>query len=140
MDIVIVSFWFLYRSLQVLPPLKDYFKAIEVLKVSNLQWTVFLNGIFLDYFGPPEMKSYLKPNVFVIDLVNRIAAIPGDGNIPVTLTYSLDLAKFVVAALDLEEWPEESRVVGDEVTWNGFVALIEEITGTYTHRSISNCT
>lgn len=120
-----------YRSLQALPPLKVYFKAIEVLKQSNLQWTVFLNGILLDYFGPPGMKSYLKPNVFVIDLANRVAAIPGDGNTPVTLTYSFDLARFVVAALDLEEWPEESRVVGDEVTWNEFVALAEEITGIY---------
>ena len=129
--IVIDPVWFLYRSLQVLPPLKDYFKAIEVLKQSNLQWTVFLNGIFLDYFGPPGMKSYLKPNVFVIDLANRVAAIPGDGNTPVTWTYSFDLARFVVAALDLEEWPEESRVVGDEVTWNEFVALAEEITGIY---------
>ncbi|EAW24540.1 NmrA-like family protein [Aspergillus fischeri NRRL 181] len=117
------------EALQVLPQLKDYFNAIELLKESGLQWTVFLNGIFLDYFGPPELKSHLKPNVFVLDMKNRVAAIPGNGNVPVSFTYSYDLARFVVAALDLEEWQEESRVVGDTLTWHEFVALAEEIRG-----------
>ncbi|KAJ0415262.1 hypothetical protein BJY00DRAFT_318023 [Aspergillus carlsbadensis] len=111
------------------PQLKDYFAAIETLKVSNLEWTVFHNGIFLDYFGGPGMKSYLKPNVFAIDIANKVAAIPGTGDVPVTFTYTFDLARFVVAALDLEEWNEESRVVGDAVTWNEFVGLAEEVTG-----------
>ncbi|KAF4211863.1 hypothetical protein CNMCM8980_000641 [Aspergillus fumigatiaffinis] len=119
--------------LQVLPQLKDYFKAIELLKEADLQWTVFLNGIFLDYFGPPELKSHLKPNVFVLDMKNHVAAIPGDGNAPVTFTYSYDLARFVVAALDLEEWQEESRVAGDTLTWHEFVAIAEEICGQYLH-------
>jgi nucleoside-diphosphate-sugar epimerase len=118
-----------FRALQVLPQLKDYFAAIETLEGSNLEWTVFHNGIFLDYFGGPSMKSYLKPNVFVIDIANRIAAIPGTGDVPVTFTYTFDLARFVVAALDLEKWEEESRVVGDAVTWHEFVKLAEEITG-----------
>ncbi|PYI05406.1 NAD(P)-binding protein [Aspergillus sclerotiicarbonarius CBS 121057] len=118
------------RSLKVLPQLKDYFKAIEVLRASRLQWTIFVNGIFLDYFGPSTLRSYLKPNVFVLDLVSHVAAIPGDGNVPVTFTYTFDLARFVVAALDLEDWPEESRVVGDELTWNEFVGLAESIQGT----------
>ncbi|CEL02563.1 Putative NmrA-like family protein [Aspergillus calidoustus] len=116
-------------ALQVLPQLKDYFAAIETLEASNLEWTVFHNGIFLDYFGGPSMKSYLKPNVFVIDIANRIAAIPGTGNVPVAFTYTFDLARFVVAALDLEKWEEESRVVGDAVTWHEFVKLAEETTG-----------
>lgn len=112
-----------------MPLLKDYFKAIEVLKQSNLEWTIFLNGIFLDYFGGPDMKTYLKPNIFVIDLANKVAAVPGDGNVPVTFTYTFDLARFVVAALDVEKWPQESRVIGDELTWNEFVRLAEEVQG-----------
>ncbi|KAI9930259.1 hypothetical protein MW887_012072 [Aspergillus wentii] len=113
------------EALQHLPQLEDYFNAIELLKASNLEWTVFLNGIFLDYFIPPSMPSYLKPNVFVIDMAHKVAAIPGDGSVPVTFTYTFDLARFVVAALDLEHWPEESRVIGDEMSWNEFVALAE---------------
>lgn len=94
-----------------------------------MQWTVFVNGIFLDYFGPPEMISYLKPNVFVVDLANNVAGIPGDGNTPVTFTYTFDLAKYVLAILSLGEWPEESRVIGDEMTWKEFVALAEDFKG-----------
>ncbi|KAL3494695.1 hypothetical protein BJX62DRAFT_26319 [Aspergillus germanicus] len=116
-------------ALAVLPQLKDYYAAVETLKASDLEWTIFHNGIFLDYFGGPGMKSYLKPNVFAIDIANRVAAIPGTGDVPVTFTYTSDLARFVVAALDLEAWSEESRIVGDEVTWNEFVGLAEEVTG-----------
>ena len=115
--------------MKVLPQLKDYFKAIEVLRASRLEWTIFVNGIFLDYFGSPALRSYLKPNVFVLDLANHVAAIPGDGNVPVTFTYTFDLARFMVAALDLPGWPEESRVVGDELTWNEFVDLAESVLG-----------
>ncbi|KAL4745773.1 hypothetical protein BDW72DRAFT_211012 [Aspergillus terricola var. indicus] len=77
------------------------------------------------------LKSYLRPNVFVIDITNRVAAIPGDGNAPVTLTYSFDLARLVVQSLNLKdgEWDEESRVVGDEISWNEFVSLAEEMLG-----------
>ncbi|KAL2803272.1 hypothetical protein BJX63DRAFT_440229 [Aspergillus granulosus] len=117
------------ESLRVLPQLKDYFAAIETLRKSDLEWTIFHNGIFLDYFGGPAMKSYLKPNVFVIDIANKVAAIPGTGDVPVTFTYTFDLARFVVAALDLDYWEEECRVVGDEVTWTEFVGLVEEVTG-----------
>ncbi|PLB48916.1 NAD(P)-binding protein [Aspergillus steynii IBT 23096] len=116
-------------AVEVLPPLKDHFLALDELRESGLEWTLFNNGIFLDYFGPSTMKSNLKPNVFVIDVANKVAAIPGDGNSPVTFTYTYDLARFIVAALDLEKWEEESRVVGDELTWNQFVALAEACRG-----------
>ncbi|KAL4812293.1 hypothetical protein BDW67DRAFT_170306 [Aspergillus spinulosporus] len=121
------------EAVKDLPQLRDYFAAIETLRQSNLEFTVFHNGIFLDYFISPKttLKSYLRPNVFVIDIANKIAAIPGDGNAPVTLTYSFDLARFVVQSLDLKDgkWHEESRVVGDEISWNEFVGLAEEMLG-----------
>ena len=119
----------LSKFITALPPLKYYFEAIDILKASELEWTVFLNGVFLDYYGMPHIKTYLAPNVFAIDMVNKVAAIPGDGNTPVTFTRSMDLAKFVVAALDLPSWEEESRVVGDEVTFNRFVDMAEEVCG-----------
>ncbi|KAI9042144.1 NAD(P)-binding protein [Aspergillus affinis] len=116
-------------AVEVLPQLKDHFLALDQLRESSLEWTIFYNSIFLDYFSTPAMKTNLKPNVFVIDIANKIAVIPGDGNTPVTFTYTYDLARFIVAALDLEKWEEESRVVGDELTWNQFVALAEESRG-----------
>ncbi|CAG7950479.1 unnamed protein product [Penicillium olsonii] len=116
-------------ALGSLPQLKDYFAAMDALRESGLEWTVFHNGIFLDYFGTSAMKSYLKPNVFVIDIENKAAAIPGDGNVLVSFIYTFDLARYIVAALDLEKWDEETRVAGDEMTWNKFLALAEKYRG-----------
>lgn len=48
---------------------------------------------------------------------------------PVTFTYTFDVARYVVAALDLAAWPEESCVAGDTLTWNEFLALAEEARG-----------
>ncbi|KNG88861.1 hypothetical protein ANOM_003682 [Aspergillus nomiae NRRL 13137] len=117
------------EALEVLPQLKVYFDGLEALRHSGLEWTVFHIGMFMDYFATPALKSYLKPHVAAFDLENKVAAIPGDGNVPVTLTYSFDMARFVVASLDLEHWEEESRVVGDEITWNEFLALAEDARG-----------
>ncbi|KAL5333198.1 NAD(P)-binding protein [Aspergillus crustosus] len=125
-----VALLFLTRTSQateLLPQLRDYNKAITQLRQSGLEWTILHNGIFLDYFDSPALKSYLKPNVFVIDIANKVAAIPGDGDSPVTFTYSFDLAKFVVASLDLDHWEEESRVLGDEMGWNELVCSKFEI-------------
>lgn len=46
-----------------------------------------------------------------------------------SLTYSLDLARFVVASLVLEKWGEETHAVDDETIWNGYVALAERYHG-----------
>jgi nucleoside-diphosphate-sugar epimerase len=116
-------------AIDILPPLEHYFDAITVLRTSGLIWAEVHNGIFLDYFGMPKVKTHLSPNVIAIDLAHNMAAIPGDGNIPVTFTYTFDLARFLVAALDLETWPETMKVVGDTVTWNEFVKLAEEAKG-----------
>ena len=64
-------------------------------------------------------------------MAHNAAGIPGDGNQPVTFTYTLDVARFVSAALDLEAWPatRELRIVGDEVTFNELVAIAEEVKG-----------
>lgn len=117
--------------------LTDYFKAIGELKKSGLQWTVVNNGCFLDYWGQPHIKSFLRPSPFGIDIANREAAIPGDGNTPFSLTYSFDMAKYVVALQDLDEWPEVSRFAGDIITWNEFLSLAEEVTGMPTHLKLA---
>ncbi|KAL4874546.1 NAD(P)-binding protein [Aspergillus karnatakaensis] len=115
--------------IETFPALHDYFHAIEELKKSTLQWTIFMNGYFMDYLAPGKIKSYLRPLPSVIDIDNKMAAIPGNGNVPITFTYSFDAARFVVGSLDLEDWPEESRMAGDILTWNNLILLAEEISG-----------
>ncbi|EOO01018.1 putative -like family protein [Phaeoacremonium minimum UCRPA7] len=120
---------YLANSIEDLPVMVDYFGAFDELKKSGLEWTAFQNGTFLDYWAMPHIKTFLKPMWMGIDIPSRVAAIPGDGNARITLTYSYDAANFLVALLDLEKWPERSRFAGDVVTWNEFLKLAEEVTG-----------
>ncbi|ETS78372.1 hypothetical protein PFICI_10434 [Pestalotiopsis fici W106-1] len=117
-------------GVDILPPLQDYFDCLDELAKAELEWSVVLNGIFLDYFSAPPIKSYLAPNAFVIAIANNAAAIPGTGDEMVTFTHTFDVARFLVAALDLDKWPKELRISGDEMTFKDFVKLAEEFKGT----------
>lgn len=102
-------------------------RALEASK--GLEWTLFYTGFFMDYFGMPSLPSYLTPLVVLIDIPGNMAAIPGDGNKPVTFTHTSDVGKFVAASVDLEEWDHVSVVIGDKMTMNEAVKLAEEAKG-----------
>jgi hypothetical protein len=105
----------------------DFVKALEA---TSLEHTSVLNGYFLDYFVAPKVKSYMAPAAVVLDIANNSAAIPGSGNVPVVLTHSSDVARFVVALMKQPRWEKDSYVIGDKVTWNEFLRLAEEAKGT----------
>lgn len=109
--------------------MQDYFDCLDELAKTELEWSIVLNGIFLDYFSAPPVKSYLAPNAFVIDMTNNVAAIPGTGDEMVTFTHTFDVARFLVAALDLDKWPRELRISGDVMTFKEFVKMAEEFKG-----------
>lgn len=77
----------------------------------------------------PNVRTHLKPLAYVVDIPNRRAIIPGDGNNVFTFTYSYDMAKFIAKLLGTEEWPEFAYMGGDELTLNELVKMGEEITG-----------
>jgi hypothetical protein len=116
------------RSLRIAP---NVFReqSVEVLKKTNLEWTQFNNGLFLDYYGMPHIESYLDPLVVFVDIAHRTAAIPGNGDELINLTYTKDLAKFVVAALSLEKWEKVMRVYSEQTSIKQIVQLAEETTG-----------
>ncbi|KAL6809366.1 hypothetical protein GGI42DRAFT_340498 [Trichoderma sp. SZMC 28013] len=104
--------------------------SIEQLRESNLEWTRFYNGYFLDYYGMPYIDTHISEQVtFIFDIANKAAVIPGTGNDLVSFTYTRDVASFVVKALDLPTWEEEMFCYGDKVTLNQFLGLAEEATG-----------
>lgn len=96
---------------------------------SDLEWTVFHTGFFMDYFGMPKLPSYLAPLVLLIDMPGNAATIPGDGNTPVTFTHTSDVGKFVAASVDLESWDRVSVIIGDKMTINEAVKLAEAAKG-----------
>lgn len=83
--------------------------------------------MFLDYYDP---QGDYQPLAFFVDITHNCAAIPGDGNTPIVFTHTSDVAKFVVASLELDQWPGESYVIGDKVTLTEFVELAETAKGT----------
>ncbi|EEU35743.1 uncharacterized protein NECHADRAFT_44399 [Fusarium vanettenii 77-13-4] len=110
-----------------MPWLKYKLAAIDQLKSTNLEWTYFTVGYFLDYYGMPHVKTHLPTFLVAVDVANKIARIPGTGNDPVTFTYTYDVARFVAVALDMKKWEEETIVAGDKATWNEFLKLAQEI-------------
>ncbi|PON21559.1 hypothetical protein TGAM01_v209589 [Trichoderma gamsii] len=113
-----------------LPQHQVRFASMEQLRQTDLEWTRFHVGYFLDYYGMPHIETHLPaPFAFVLDIPNKVAAIPGSGNDVFSLTYTRDVAQFVVKALDLPKWEEETFCYGDKVTWNQVLKLAEEATG-----------
>ncbi|KAJ9614099.1 hypothetical protein H2200_002235 [Cladophialophora chaetospira] len=112
-----------------LPQHEFRLSVIAELKKTDLDWTRIHNGYFLDYFGIPHIESHMTPVAFGVDMANKAAAIPGTGNDVLAFTYTKDVAKFVVAALDLPKWDEALYCYGDKTTWNEFLSIAEEVRG-----------
>lgn len=89
----------------------------------------------MDYFGMPNLPSYLTPFVVLMDMVGNAAAIPGDGTRPVTFTHTSDVGKFVAASIDLKAWEHVSVIIGDKMTMNEAVQLAEEAKGELERRT-----
>ena len=79
----------------------------------------------------PHVETYLTPLAFAIDIPNRTAAIPGSGDDTISLTYTKDMGKFVVAALSLDKWDEALHCYSDFTTLNQILQYAEEATGTH---------
>lgn len=128
-----------YRLLDIDPTTQWWLDAVDCLKRTKLQYTRFAPGFFMDYWGMPHVKTNLKPFTFGIDMADCQAAIPGDGNSPLSLTYSRDHAKFVVRTLELDEWSEFSVGVGDDLSFNEMLRLAEESRGNLAVINLVQC-
>lgn len=121
------------RVLNFDPTVQRWIDAASLLKGSPLQYTRFSNGFFMDYWGMPHAKTHLSPFPWAIDVFNKTAALPGDGEAIISLTHTVDLARFVVKMLEVDEWPEFSIVVGEDITFNDFLRLVERVRGECGH-------
>ncbi|CAI0649434.1 unnamed protein product [Colletotrichum noveboracense] len=136
----VANVWGITYTPECSPLQREKFKRCK-LEASSLEWTCFLTGFLSDYFVMPRGKSYMTPLVVLVDMVHNVAAIPGSGSVPVVLTCSFDIPKFVIRALALDHWEKEMYIIGDKMTLNEVVALAEEVKGTkfsVTHDSMDN--
>ncbi|BCR97538.1 uncharacterized protein AKAW2_30857S [Aspergillus luchuensis] len=109
---------------------KSKAEALEELAKTSLMHTAVYNGMFMDFYGSPLLKSNVGSFPMFVDIANNMAAKPGSGDQAVVLTRVLDIARFVVRILDLAVWPNESYIIGDRVTLHDFVNMAEEARGT----------
>ncbi|TQN65127.1 Oxidoreductase BOA1 [Colletotrichum shisoi] len=98
-------------------------------KTTTLEHSSWYIGLFADYYVSPPLKSHLRIMPVVVDTANNAAAIPAPGDAPIVFTYSIDVAKFVVASLSLPKWRKESHLYNDKLTWNELVRTVESIKG-----------
>ncbi|KAF4781914.1 hypothetical protein HER10_EVM0005047 [Colletotrichum scovillei] len=115
--------------LSLLPHGFQHIASYRELEKSRLEWTAFNCGWFLDYYAMPHIETYIPQTTFVVDMANRRASIPGDGKQKMTFTYTKDVARFVVEALDLATWEHDTYLIGDEMTWEEFIGIAEEARG-----------
>lgn len=104
-------------------------RAAKALAESGLTFTRVAIGMFMDYFGLPNIPSHLRPFNWALNIPSRSAAIPGTGNEKFSSLYTKDLARFLDRLIDEPEWQEWSIISGADTSLNELVALAEKITG-----------
>jgi hypothetical protein len=81
----------------------------------------------------PYVETNMDPFTWAMDIYGRRAAIPGDGEQLISLTHTVDLARYVVKLLEVAEdggqWDEWSIVVGEDISFNEILELAEKVRG-----------
>jgi uncharacterized protein YbjT (DUF2867 family) len=104
--------------------------VIEAVRKSGLEYTLFENGMFMNYLACGTAGiGHLRPLNFLFDVENCKATIPGDGSRQIVITRVEDVAQFVAESLSLERWPEHSEMRGDRKSLKEILALAEAVRG-----------
>ncbi|EWY85942.1 hypothetical protein FOYG_10609 [Fusarium oxysporum NRRL 32931] len=103
--------------------------VMDFLKTTDLEYSAWYTGFFIDYYVSPPLTSPLDHWTVFIDLANRTAALPGSGDVPVAMSYTMDVAKFVAGSLSLPRWERETLIYNDKLTMNQYVQVVEEVRG-----------
>ncbi|KAJ4308298.1 hypothetical protein N0V84_012175 [Fusarium piperis] len=111
----------------IAPNVQWFLDAIDALKETDLEYTRLLLGYFIDFYGMPHVKTHLFPFKYALDVEAKEATLSGTGDEPVSMIYSVDFAKLVVAALDLEVWKETYSVIGETTTFNKMLRKAEQL-------------
>jgi len=97
-------------------------EVFEYLQQSGLEYTLVLNGAFMDNVGTPYMPQF--------DLEHQTFQYWGDGETPLDFTTTDDTAKYVAEAVtDLDLANTALEVAGDVLTAKQLKAVYEEETG-----------
>ncbi|KAF7558186.1 hypothetical protein G7Z17_g127 [Cylindrodendrum hubeiense] len=115
----------------VLPYPDKKFHAVgrRELEKTSLEFSYIYPGMFMDYFGMPNITTHLRELFVVIDPTNGVAYVPGDGNTKLAMSFTKDVAKYTALALELDKWPRVMTTVSSSMTLNEIIALTEKNLG-----------
>lgn len=101
----------------------------DAVRGSGIEYTLYDTGFWMNMLavGTPGADGVVYKPIF--DVENLTASIPGDGSAYIVYIRGEDIGKFVAASLELEKWPEVSRMVGDRKTFADILRLVEEVRG-----------
>ncbi|KAF2718789.1 NAD(P)-binding protein [Polychaeton citri CBS 116435] len=134
-----------YDGIDLYKPKSELF---DFVKSSGLEYTRFSCGLFTNILatgttkpvtsrgeaegcksGEEEALAGLRPWNYVVNMKAGTADLPSDGNAKMAMTDMRDVARFTIAALDLETWPEELGMRGDVTTFREIVSVLEKVQG-----------
>ena len=97
-------------------------EVFEYLQQSGLEYTLVLNGAFMDNVGTPYMPQF--------DLEHQTFQYWGDGDTPLDFTSTDDTAKYIAEAVSDPELANTAlEVAGDVLTAKQLKAAYEKVTG-----------
>ena len=97
-------------------------EVLEYLQQSGLEYTLILNGAFMDNVGTPYMPQF--------DFENNTFQYWGDGEQPCDFTTTDDTAKYIAQAVSDPDLANTAlEVAGDVLTMKELLAAYEEATG-----------
>ena len=106
-----------------------------------IQSTVITCGIFYERFQPGGLAAAgigftsrcSGEGAYMLDIRNMTAEVPvyspNNQNTEICMTSVHDVARFVVRALELEQWPSELRVYGERMTVLDLATLVSRLKG-----------
>lgn len=103
--------------------------------------TIFVCGVFYERFAPGGMASKQlgkgtyadSEGDYVMDVRDLTAEFPHKNSsgqlVHICMTSAQDVAKYIVAALEIPEWPTEIRMKGDRMSVRDVVRVAEQMRG-----------
>lgn len=114
--------------------------ARRELEMTNLEFTYIYPGMFMDYFGMPNISTHLRELCLFVDPTNGVAIVPGDGEAKMSMSYTKDVARYTALAIGLDQWPRVMTTASSTVSVNELVRLVNKSLGfdlKVTYQSVS---
>lgn len=102
-------------------------------QTTTLEYSYVYTGMFMDYFGIPNVDTPLRELPLFLDPRARLAILPGNGSARMSMSYTYDAARYVAAALDVPagSWARSLTTHVDTVSLRELVHLAEARVGMF---------